>query len=97
MVSTDHFRQEIRCRLETATARGCHDLIIDSGELYRSLSQLPVFGPWMIFCCNAMRAEMRMTDSLIFDDASETLLTIKYKLPRNSGLAGPKIKPAHRL
>jgi hypothetical protein len=97
MVSTAHFRQEIRSRLELATTRGCHDLIIDSGELYKSLSQVPVFAPWMIFCCNAMRAEMRMADSLIFDDAGETLLTISYKLPRNSGLAGPKIRPAHRL
>ena len=95
MVSTDHFRQEIRSRLELASGRGRRDLTIDSGELYKSLSQLPVFGPWMIFCCNAMRAEMRMADSLIFDDARETLLTINYKLPRNPGLPGPKVKPAH--
>jgi hypothetical protein len=97
MVSTDHFRQEIRSRLELATTRGCHDLIIDSGELYRSLCQLPVFGRWMIFCCNAMRAEMRIADSLVFDDAGETLLIINYKLPRNPGLASPKIKPAQHL
>jgi hypothetical protein len=97
MVSTDHFRKEIRSRLELATTRGCHDLTIDSGELYKSLSQLPVFGPWMIFCCNAMRAEMRMADSLLFDDARETLLTVNYKLPRNPRLASPKFKPGHHL
>jgi hypothetical protein len=90
MVSTDHFRQEIRFRPELATTRGCHDLIIDSGELYKSLSQLPAFGPWMIFCCNAMRAETGLGDSLIFD-ASETLLTVNDKLPR------PKSKQAHHL
>ena len=75
MISTDHFRQAIRSRLELATTRGRHELTIDSGELYKSLNQLPVFGPWMIFCCNAMRAEMTVADSLIFDDARETLLT----------------------
>jgi hypothetical protein len=96
MVSTDHFRQEIRSRLELATTRGGHDLTIDSGELYKSLSKLPVFGPWMIFCCNAMRAEMTTADSLIFDDARETLLTVKYRLPRNQRLASPKIKLVFR-
>jgi|SRR6266581_854671 len=92
MVSTAHFRQEIRSRLELASTQGCHDLTIDSGELYKSLSQLPVFDPWMIFCCNAMRAEMAIADSLIFDHARESLLTVNYKLPRNSKLADPKIK-----
>jgi hypothetical protein len=95
MVSTDHFRQEIRSRLELATTRGDHDLTIDSGELYKSLSKLPVFGPWMIFCCNAMRGEMTTADSLIFDDAKETLLTVNYRLPRNRRLASPKIKSGH--
>ena len=44
MVSTDHFRREIRSRLELAATREDHDLTIDSGELYKSLSKLPVFG-----------------------------------------------------
>jgi len=30
-----------------------------------------------------MRAEMTTVDSLIFDDAKETLLTVNYRLPRN--------------
>jgi hypothetical protein len=38
----------------------------------------------MIFCCNAMRAEMAELDNLIFDYANDTLLTVNYKLPRNS-------------
>jgi hypothetical protein len=82
MVSTDHFRQEIRSRLELASAQGRPDLTVECGELYRSLSKLPVFDPWMIFCCNAMRAEMAMTDCLIFDDSKASLLTIRYALPR---------------
>jgi hypothetical protein len=83
MVSTDRFRQEIRSRLELANAQGREDLTIESGELYRSLSKLPVFDPWMIFCCNAMRAEMAMADRLVFDDSSASLLTIHYALPRH--------------
>jgi hypothetical protein len=82
MVSTDHFRQEIRSRLELASAQGRQDLTVECGELYWSLSKLPVFHPWMIFCCNAMRAEMAMTDCLIFDDSKPSLLTIRYALPR---------------
>jgi hypothetical protein len=37
----------------------------------------------MILCCNAMRAEMAMTDRLIFDDSKASLLAIHYALPRH--------------
>jgi len=83
MVSTDHFRQEIRSRFELASAEGGRELIIECGELYRSVSKLPVFDPWMIFCCNAMRAEMAIADRLIFNDSKASLLTIHYTLPRH--------------
>jgi hypothetical protein len=82
MVSTDHFRQEIRSRLELASARGGPNLTIDCEELYRSVSKLPVSNRLMIFCCNAMRAEMAIPDEIIFDDVKETLLKVKYRLPR---------------
>jgi hypothetical protein len=85
MVSTDHFRQEIRSRLELASAEGGQELIIECGELYRSISKLPIFDPWMIFCCNAMRAEMAIADRLIVDDSNASLLTIHYNLPRHQG------------
>ena len=38
----------------------------------------------MIFCCNAMRAEMTIPDEVIFDHVKETLLKVKYKLPRKT-------------
>ena len=82
MVSTDHFRQEIRSRFELASAQGRQDLTIECGELYWSISKLPVFDPWMIFCCNAMRDEMALTDRLIFDDSNASLLRVHYTLPR---------------
>jgi hypothetical protein len=59
-----------------ASAEGGQGLIIECGELYRSVSKLPVFDPWMIFWCNAMRAEMATEDHLIFDDIKASLLTI---------------------
>jgi hypothetical protein len=62
---------------------GRQDLTIESGELCRSLSKLPVFDLWMIFCCNAMRAEMAMADRLVFDDSITSLLTIHHALPRH--------------
>ena len=67
MISTDLFRQEIRSRLDVAAARGCCSLIIDAKELYYALCKSPVFNPWMVFCCNAMRAEMTGADNLIFE------------------------------
>ena len=82
MVSTDHFRKEIRSRLELASAQGEQDLTIECGELYRSVSKLPVSNQWMIFCCNAMRAEMAIPDEVIFSHARDTLLKVKYRLPR---------------
>jgi hypothetical protein len=75
IVSTDHFRQAIRSRFELASAQRRQDLTIECGELYWSVSKLPVFDPWMIFCCNAMRAEMAVTDRLIFDENKASLLT----------------------
>jgi hypothetical protein len=84
MVSTARFQQEIRSRLELASARGGQDLTIECGELYRSVSNLPVSNRGMIFCCNAMRAEMAIPDEVIFDHLKETLLKVKYKLPRKT-------------
>ena len=84
MISTDQFRREIRSRLERAAARGSKSLIIDAKELYDALCKRPVVNSWMIFCCNAMRAEMAETDNLIFDYANDTLLTVNYQLPRVS-------------
>jgi hypothetical protein len=90
MVSTDLFREEIRSRFQLASAQGRKDLTIECSELYRALSKLPVFDPWMIFCCNAMRAEMATTDRLIFNDSKASLLTIHYALPRHHQRLKPK-------
>ena len=68
MVSTDDFRQEIKSRLELAGAQGQQDLTIECGELYRSVSKLPVFDPWMIFAVTRCAPKWQKTDRLVFDD-----------------------------
>jgi len=70
--------------LDAATIGGGCSLIIDAKELYYTVCKEQVSDRWMIFCCNAMRAEMAELDDLIFDYAHDTLLTVNYKLPRNS-------------
>jgi hypothetical protein len=84
MVSTDHFRQEIRLRLALASTKGGSHLTIECEELYRSAGKLPVSNRGMVFCCNAMRAEMAILDEVIFDHVNESLLKVKYKLPRTT-------------
>lgn len=70
--------------MDIAAAGGGCSLIIDAKELYYAICKEQVSDRWMIFCCNAMRAEMAELDNLIFDYADDTLLTVNYKLPRSS-------------
>lgn len=70
--------------MDVAAARGSRSIIIDAKELYHALCKRPVFNSWMVFCCNALRAEMTEADDLIFDYANDSLLTVNYILPRNS-------------
>lgn len=78
MVSTDHFRQEIRSRFELASAQGRQELTIECGELYWSISKLPVFA---------------LTDRLVFDESKASLLTIHYALPRHQRLPPKTNRP----
>lgn len=41
MVSTDHFRQELLAQMNRAAKVGLIDVLINSGELYRSLGGYP--------------------------------------------------------
>jgi hypothetical protein len=60
-------------------------------ELYRSVDKLPISDPWIIFCCNAMRPEMALTDRLIFDDSKASLLTSTYASPHTRAAAKIKL------
>jgi hypothetical protein len=65
MVSTDHFRQELRAQLGRAATQGRIDVLINSGinsgELCRSTTR-DGSGPGS--CCDAMQEEFKLGDTL---------------------------------
>jgi hypothetical protein len=82
MVSIDHFRQGLLKQMERAAKGGLIDVLINSGELYRSLGGYPGSKHGMPFCCDAMQAEMKPGDSLLRDRSSGAGMTVRYLLPR---------------
>jgi hypothetical protein len=79
MVSTDHFRHELLAQLDRAAKQGRIDVLVNSGELCRTISR---GGPWSAYCCDAMQAECRQGDTMILDRTSGAGMTIRYLLPR---------------
>ena len=61
MVSTDHFRQELLAQLGRAAAQGRIDVLINSGELCRSITK---GSSGSASCCDAMQEEFRLGDTL---------------------------------
>jgi hypothetical protein len=55
MVSTDHFRRGLRAKMARATIAGQIDVLINCGQLYRSLGGYPGSTHGMSFCCEAMQ------------------------------------------
>jgi hypothetical protein len=82
MVSADHFAHELRAQLKKAEARGSIDIVINSGQLYRSLGGYPGSTHGMPACCDAMRSEMKPGDILLVEQASGPGMTVRYQLPR---------------
>jgi hypothetical protein len=82
MVSSDHFRQELLVQLGRGANRGAIDMLINSGELYRSLGGYPGSTHGMPSCCDAMQAEMKPGDILLVERASGAGMTVRYLLPR---------------
>ena len=81
MVSTDHFRQELLSQLSRAARSGRIDLLINSGELCRSV---PTGSSWSASCCDAMEAEMKLGDILLLDRVNGAGMTVRYLLPRTN-------------
>jgi hypothetical protein len=81
MVSMDHFRQELLAQLARATTGGRIDVLINSGELCRSI---PTGGSWLSSCCDAMEAEMKLGDMLLVERANGAGMTIRFLLPRTN-------------
>ena len=82
MVSTDYFRQGLLAQMSRAAYGGRIDVLINSGELYRSLGGYPGSAHAMPSCCDAMQAEMKLGDTLLLDRASGVGMTVRYLLPR---------------
>ena len=83
MVSTDHFRQELRAQLARAGKGGRIDVLINSGELCRSITN---GSSWSATCCDAMQAEFKLGDTLILDQTNGAGMTVRYLLPRTDGV-----------
>jgi hypothetical protein len=70
-------------------ARAAHhgriDVLINSGELCRSLGGYPGSTNGMPSCCDAMEAEMKLGDVLLLERANGAGMTVRYLLPRSLG------------
>ena len=82
MVSTDHFRQGLLAQMARASHGGLIDVLINSGELYRSLGGYPGSTHGLPFCCDAMEAEMKPGDVLLLERTNGVGMTVRYLLPR---------------
>jgi hypothetical protein len=83
MVSTDHFRQELLAQLGRAASQGRIDVLINSGELCRSI---PKGSSSPTSCCDAMQQEFKIGDALLLDRSNGAGMTIRYILPRTVGI-----------
>src|ERR1700722_9639563 len=82
MGSIDHFRQGLLAQMGRAAHGGRIDVLINSGELYRSLGGHPGSTHGMPSCCDAMEAKMKLGDTMLLDRTSEAGMTVRYLLPR---------------
>jgi hypothetical protein len=62
LVSIDHFRQGLLEQMGRAALGGRIDVLLNSGEFYRSLGGYPGSTHGMHSCCDAMEAEMKLGD-----------------------------------
>jgi len=83
MVSADHFRRGLLAQMGRATIAGQMDILINCGQLYRSLGGYPGSTHGMSFCSEAMQAEMKPGDTMILDRANGAGMTVRYLLPRS--------------
>jgi hypothetical protein len=79
MVSIDHFRHELLVQLRRAATEGRIDILINSGELCRTI---PGSCSWST-SCDAMQDELKSGDTLVLDRTNGAGMTVRYLLPRN--------------
>ena len=83
MVSTDHFRRGLLAQLGRAATQGRIDLLINSGELCRSIRGSSGSAS---SCCDAMQEEFKLGDTLLLDRTNGAGMTVRYRLPRTVGI-----------
>jgi hypothetical protein len=83
MVSTDHFRHELLAQLGRAAAIGGIDVLINSGELCRSIFNGNFSS---VACCDAMQGEFKPGDTMVLDRGNGAGMTVRYRLPRDIGV-----------
>jgi hypothetical protein len=81
LVSTDHFRHELQAQLGRAAKQGHIDILINSGELCRSLRTF-TGNLGLIACCAAMQDEIRLGDVLLPSNGAG--MAVRYQLPRTA-------------
>jgi hypothetical protein len=82
MVSTDHFRRGLLAWMDRVARGGSIDILVNSGELYRSLGGYPGSEHGMPNCCEAMEDEMKSGDTLLLERSNGAGMTVRYLLPR---------------
>jgi hypothetical protein len=79
MVSVNHFRQELQWQMDRAAGHGALDILINAGELCRSLRGGAGRAD---ACCKAMRAELNPRDTVLIEADAGVGMTVRYRLPR---------------
>jgi hypothetical protein len=82
MISIDEFRRGLLAQLDRAALGGRINVLINSRELHHSLGGCPGSTDGMPSCFEAMQAEMKFGDNLLFDQTSTIGMTVRYLLPR---------------
>jgi hypothetical protein len=83
MVSFDCFRQQLQSQLDAATVSGAIDVLVNAGDLYRSVDEAPGVIDGMLRCCDAMQAAIRIGDTLVVADHYGSGMTVCYQSPRD--------------
>jgi hypothetical protein len=83
MVSADHFRHELLAQLGRAAIQGHIDILVNSGELCRTIPRGRFSS---VSCCDAMQAEFKQGDTMVLDRSNGAGMTVRYLLPRTIGV-----------
>jgi hypothetical protein len=82
MMSLSSFQQELSAHLERASKMGFLDILVNAGELHRSVGGVLGGTEDMPTCCAAMEAEMHARDIVLLERENGYGMTVRYVLPR---------------